>query len=133
MKKLCICAVPALILLVVLSYLSPVKYAVKSPEANNFIACKREKVTGYDWVIVDEKNNDKYTEFINIINDENLKTICEFQTLKSDNVFYIYGEFVGTGDEGERIFKLKSWDIRYPVKHSFPLFYRYICKLDTVL
>lgn len=92
----------------------PIKKAVTEPRYNNYIICSETRVTDFWWEM--EIEGTPYTEHINIVNDEEIRT-KNVEFLWQCNRYYIYGHFIEKNEFG-KVFMMEDWDIIYPVKHS---------------
>ena len=102
------------------------KKAVKIDEitSENYILCKRERVTGFDWCTVLDENGNDQEVFCNITGidpyDEfNFK--YEFSMEYNTFIFYIDGVdlvYNEAADKETKVYNVVGWDILYPVKHE---------------
>ena len=98
----------------------PVRFAIKESNivsSENKIFCRRERTTGFDWVMITEENGKiKAAEYIMIEGKSPLEKVGA-EAMYGTNTFVFYGEFVGEGsfDEVEkyRIFICDKWDVLY--------------------
>lgn len=89
-----------------------------------YILCKRIKTTGFDWVVIQDKEGNKVDEVCNIIGSDPFEELnLSYDFFMGDNTFIFYIE-----DRREYYSKeLKQncveyhatgWDILYPIKHG---------------
>ena len=107
----------------------------------SYVLCKRERVTGFDWLMIRNENGNKVYEYINIVGPTPWDLGLYHGFVQSNNtyVFYVeerrvvYSEAV-LGGSFEYV--VLDWDILYPVRREFfpidMLFqtWRYITKDD---
>ena len=97
----------------------PIKLAVTQDASHpsNNIYVKHVRVTGFDWVLVDEEGHE--LEYIHIEGEEPLA--LQYGVRYGDNVYAFTGNFVDNIEfdgKSYKSFKVSSWDIVFPVQRN---------------
>jgi len=103
-----------------------IKAAVVESElyGQDYILCKRARVTGFDWILIKNEDGKKTHEYCNIIGPtpfRELKLEHEFVMANNTFVFYIEEKREYYSEELSVVvleYVVTGWDVLYPVKHS---------------
>ena len=134
MKKKSVWVIVGIVLLISdIAWLWPVKFAITQPKGENYIIGKYTRSTGVNFDIIDEQSG----ECVDDVWVEDLEPFYSdfwnyYLQMQSDNIFCLYGEFVGVSADGERIFRMEDWDIMYPVKRGLLNFFPFNWFLSNI-
>jgi len=92
--------------------------------STSYILCKEARVTGFDWMLIQNEDNENMQEFCNIIGPnpfEDLDLSYEFSMAQNTFIFYIEERREYYSEELKQDcieYIVSGWDILYPVKHA---------------
>ena len=103
-----------------------------------YILCRLDRVTGFDWLVIQDESGEEAREFINITGANPIgELMLSYEFEMGDNVFIFYVEerIDGYSEEmGQNTveYVVTGWDILYPVRR-FAFFSprRYIVETDV--